>query len=76
MEHQISRTVARCLCKIAFNYMALTCSSSFALSPSFDDMCSFVRDDLGSEEGGLLIKHKSIVAQEILTGERSAVSLR
>jgi hypothetical protein len=28
-EHQVNRTVARCLSKIAFNYMAYTCGATF-----------------------------------------------
>jgi hypothetical protein len=70
VEHQNSRVVVRCLCKIAFNYMALTCGQHFALSRSFDDIRSFIRDDSGDAEGRAFVKNKPIVAQEIVTGDR------
>jgi HNH endonuclease len=70
VEHQNSPVVVRCLCKIAFNYMALTCGQQFALSRSFDDIRSFVRDDSGDAEGRAFVKRKPIIAQEIVHGER------
>jgi hypothetical protein len=70
VEHQANRVVVRCLCKIAFNYMALTCGQQFALSRSFDDIRSFIRDDAGDAEGRVRIKNKPIVAQEIVYGDR------
>lgn len=69
-EYQVNRVVARCLCKIGFNYMALTCGDSFALSGEFDDMREFVRNDVGDEDGRVFVKQKPIIAQEVITGER------
>jgi len=70
-EHQNNRTVARCLCKIAFNYMAFTCGETFALSREFDEMRAFIRDDVGSQSGRVFVKGKAIIAQEIISGERT-----
>ena len=70
VETQTSRTVGRCLCKIAFNYMAMTCGDSFALARDFDDMREFIRNDVGDEMGRVFVKHKPIIAQEILSGQR------
>jgi hypothetical protein len=72
-EHQNSPVVLRCLCKIAFNYMAYTCDQQFALSSSFDSLRSFIRDDSGDPgdaEGRVFVKNKPIIAQEIVNGQR------
>jgi hypothetical protein len=70
IDYQVSRTVARCLCKIAFNYMALTCGDTFALSSEFNDLREFIRNDIGNDAGRVYVKRKPIIAQEIITGER------
>lgn len=70
VEHQMSRAVARCLCKIAFNYMALTCGDAFPISREFDDMREFIRNDVGTELGRVFVKQKPIIAQEIISGKR------
>lgn len=70
IEHQMPRVVARCLCKIAFNYMALTCGETFPLSKAFDDMRAFIRYDIGEEIGRVFVKQKPIIAQEIVSGQR------
>jgi len=70
VDYQVSRTVARCLSKIAFNYMALTCGDTFALSREFDDLRQFIRNNIGDDAGRVFVKHKPIIAQEIITGER------
>lgn len=70
VEYQVSRVVARCLCKIGFNYMALACGDTFVLSREFDDMRGFIRNDLGDAAGRLFVKQKPIIAQEIITGQR------
>jgi hypothetical protein len=70
VEYQVSRVVARCLCKVGFNYMALTCGETFVLSSEFDDMREFIRNDVGDETGRVFVKQKPIIAQEILSGER------
>jgi len=70
IEHQVNRTVAKCLCKIAFNYMALTCGEKFAISRENNDTREFIRNDAGDATGRVFIKHKPIIAQEIITGER------
>ena len=70
VEYQMSRVVARCLCKVAFNYMALTCGGAFPISREFDDMREFIRNDVGAETGRVFVKQKPIIAQEIITGER------
>jgi hypothetical protein len=51
VKYQVNRTVARCLCKIAFNYMALTCGETFALSSEFNELRKFIRNDVGDEAG-------------------------
>jgi hypothetical protein len=71
-EHQMNRTVARCLCKIAFNYMAYICGNTFVLSKEFDGMREFIRNDVGDDINRVFIKRKGIIAQEILSGERGA----
>jgi len=70
VDHQNTPTVIKCLCKIAFNYMALTRGSDFALSPSFDELRSFIRHDTGGADGRVFVKHKAILAQEIIHGDR------
>jgi hypothetical protein len=70
VECQVSRVVARCLCKIGFNYTALTCGDTFLLSREFDDMRGFIRNDVGDDAGRVFVKQKPIIAQEIITGER------
>lgn len=70
VEYQVNRVVARCLCKIGFNYMALTCGDTFVLSREFDDMRRFIRNDVGDDVGRIFVKQKPIIAQEIITGER------
>ena len=70
LEHQTTPTTVRCLCKIAFNYMALIQGPDFALSPSFDDLRSFIRYGIGDAEGRVFVKHKPIIAQEIVRDER------
>jgi hypothetical protein len=70
VEYTVERVVARCLCKIAFNYMAFTCGDTFTLSREFDDMRDFIRNDIGSDGGRVFVKGKPIIAQEIITGER------
>jgi hypothetical protein len=70
VEHQLNRTGVRCLCKIAFNYAALNCGSHFVMSSEYDDIRSFIRYDTGNDEGRVFVKHKPIIAQEIVSGER------
>jgi hypothetical protein len=70
VEYQVTRVAARCLCKIGFNYMALTCGDTFVLSREFDDMRGFIREDVGDDAGRVFVKQKPIIAQEIITGER------
>jgi hypothetical protein len=70
VETKVSRVVARCLCKIAFNYMALTCEETFAISSKFDEMREFIRNDAGDDKGRVFVKQKPIIAQEILSGQR------
>jgi hypothetical protein len=70
LEHQIGPTVARCLCKIAFNYLALVCGQEFALAPCFDEMRSFIRFEIGDAHSRVFLKKEPIIAQEILSGER------
>lgn len=70
VEYTVDRVVARCLCKIAFNYVALTCGDAFLLSPEFDDLREFIRNDVGDATGRVFVKQKAIIAQEIITGER------
>jgi hypothetical protein len=68
--YTVSRTVARCLCKIAFNYMAFTCGDVFPLSSEFNDLREFIRNNIGDDAGRVFVKQKPIIAQEIITGER------
>ena len=70
IEHQVNRVVGRCLCKIAFNYMALMCGAKFAISRENNDTREFIRNDVGNEMGRVFVKRKAIIAQEIITGER------
>jgi hypothetical protein len=70
IEHPVNRTVARCLSKIAFNYMAFICGETFAISRENNDTREFVRNDLGSEFGRVIDRKKPIIAQEIITGQR------
>jgi len=70
VDHQNTPTTVRCLCKIAFNYMALTRGPDFALSDSFDGLRSFIRYDVGGAEGRAFVKRKPIIAQEIIRSER------
>jgi hypothetical protein len=70
LEHVTTPTTVRCLCKIAFNYMALIKGPDFALSPSFDSMRAFVRNDIGGSQGRTYIKPNAIIAQEIIKNER------
>ena len=71
-EHQMNRTVARCLSKIAFNYMALTCGATFVLAKGFDGMREFIRYDIGDARNRVFLKQKAIIAQEIISGTRGA----
>jgi hypothetical protein len=73
VKYQVNRNVARCLCKIAFNYVAFTCGDTFVLSSEYDDMREFIRNDVGDEAGRVFVKHKPIIAQEILSGQRGTV---
>jgi hypothetical protein len=70
IDHQNTPTTVRCLCKIAFSYMALTCGPDFALSASFDELRSFIRYDTGGAEERAFVKHKPILAHEIIHGDR------
>jgi HNH endonuclease len=70
IEGQMTRAVARCLCKIAFNYMALICGERFAISREFDSLRAFIRFDVGEATDRVFQKQKPIIAQEIITGER------
>jgi hypothetical protein len=70
LETTINRTQARCICKIAFNYMAFTCGDTFATSREFDDMRQFIRYDVGDDAGRVFVKQKPIIAQEIVSGQR------
>jgi HNH endonuclease len=70
VDHQHNPTTIRCLCKFAFNYMALIKGPDFALSPSFDSLRAFIRYDQGGAEGKMIIKQKPIIAQEIVRAER------
>ncbi len=70
VDHQNPPVVVRCLCKIAFNYMAFTCDPQFALSSSFDAMRAFIREDSSDAEGRAFVKNKPIIAQEIVYGRR------
>jgi hypothetical protein len=70
IEHVNTPTTIRCLCKIAFNYMALIKGADFALSSSFDSLRSFIRYNIGEAEDRAFVKHKPIIAQEIIRGER------
>ena len=70
VDHQHNPTTIRCLCKFAFNYMALIKGPDFALSPSFDSLRVFIRYDQGGAEGKMFIKQKPIIAQEIVRAER------
>jgi hypothetical protein len=70
VEYQVNRNVSRCLCKIGFNYVALTCGDTFVLSSEYDDMREFIRNDVGDEAGRIFVKQKPIIAQEIVSGQR------
>jgi len=70
VKYQVNRNVARCLCKIAFNYVAFIYGDTFVLSGEYDDMREFIRNDVGDEAGRVFVKHKPIIAQEILSGQR------
>ena len=50
-EGQNNRLKVRFMCKIAFNYMALTCHPQFARSNSFDSLRAFIREGIGEGEG-------------------------
>ena len=54
VEYQVNRDVARCLCKIAFNYVALICGNTFALSSDYDDMREFFAMMLAMRRGAYL----------------------
>jgi hypothetical protein len=69
-DHTTTPTTVRCLCKIAFNYLALIKGADFALSTSFDSTRAFVRYDTGGAEDRAYIKEKPIIAQEIIRNER------
>jgi hypothetical protein len=70
LDHVTTPTTIRCLCKIAFNYTALVKGPDFALSPLFDSLRSFIRYDMGGAEDRVFVKHKPIIAQEIIHNER------
>jgi hypothetical protein len=70
LEHVTRPTTIRCLCKLAFNYMALIKGPYFALSASFDSMRAFIRYDIGGAADRAYIKPDAIIAQEILRNER------
>ena len=70
LEHQTTPITVRCLCKIAFNYMALIKGPDFALLPSFDNTRSFIRYEIGGAESRAFIKPKAIIAQEIIRDQR------
>lgn len=72
IEHGVNRTVARCLCKIAFNYMAFICGEKFAISRENNGTREFIRNDIGDEMGRVFDRQKPIIAQEIITGERGS----
>lgn len=72
IDHGVNRTVARCLCKIAFNYMAFICGETFAISRENNDTREFVRNNVGSEMSRVSDRQKPIIAQEIITGERGS----
>lgn len=63
LESQVGCVVGRCLCQIAFNYMALTCGETFVLSYEFDDMREFVRNDAGDDAGRVFVRQKPIIAK-------------
>jgi len=66
----VSRAVSRCLCKIAFNYLAFTCGYTFALAKDFDDIREYVRNDVGDTTERVFVKNKPIIAQEVISGQR------
>jgi len=70
VDHQHNPTTIRCLCKFAFNYMALIKGLDFVLSHSFDSLRAFIRYDQGGAESKVFIKQKPIIAQEIIRAER------
>jgi hypothetical protein len=70
IEHYLNRTVARCLCKIAFNYMAHICGEKFAISRENNETREFIRNDVGDEVGRVFMRQKPIIAQEIIAGVR------
>jgi hypothetical protein len=68
IEHYLNRTVVRCLCKIAFNYMAHICGEKFAISRENNETREFIRTDVGDEVGRVFMRQKPIIVQEIIAG--------
>jgi hypothetical protein len=63
--YRLDHVMARCVAKIAFNYLAWTMGPSFLMNSCFDEVRGYIlRDDLGARQSFVSIRNTSILLEE------------
>jgi hypothetical protein len=65
VEYFLNHVMARCVAKIAFNYLAWVMGPSFLMNPCFDEIRAYIlHGDLGSRQSFVSIRGSSILLEE------------
>jgi hypothetical protein len=65
VEYVLDHVMARCVAKIAFNYLAWTMGPSFLMNPSFDEIRAYIlRGEFGPGQSFFSIRETSILLEE------------
>jgi len=69
VKYELSHAQARCVAKIAFNYLAWNFRPEFVLNESFDEVRNYIRSgDLCGREAFVYIVNKSVLLEEQIGG--------
>ena len=63
--YRLDQVMARCVAKIAFNYLTWTTGPSFLMNPCFDEVRAYIlHGDLGARQSFVSIRDSSILLEE------------
>jgi hypothetical protein len=69
-QYELTHPQARCIAKIAFNYMAYNLGPGFALHESFDEVRAYIRyGDLSCQQAFVYIRDQSLLREEQMGGK-------
>jgi hypothetical protein len=69
-QYELTHPQARCVAKIAFNYMASNLGPGFALHESFDEVRTYIRyGDLCGQQAFVYVREQSVLREELMGGK-------